>query len=269
MDKPNMKAIRKFPIVLSAILSTPLLAQAASIDVATHADDSDRLDDVLAHAPYRSGEGSIEIRRTTEDGIDGILVIREANIGDDYRMPEEWNRLPLTERASRVYEDLSGQTLPEEAVAAFRELEALRAMRDASFDLSFPIAPSKGERAACADTATGDQFFYDCYVYGPIYKVESKVDDVCLLSAAIVGNHTQTISYQAASGKYKLNYSAQVLQGKYRAAELLTGVRRTRKGHVSNSASDYSRFNYEGDSSLEGLTLTWGFDSDCETVADN
>lgn len=266
-----MKATRKhLPLALSAILFAPLLAQAASTDGATQeAVDPERSGEVLAHASYRSGEGLIKIQRIVEDGVDGILVTREARIGDDYRMPEEWARLPLTERASLVYEDLSGQALPEKAVAAFRELEALRALRDESFDLSFPVAPSKNGQATCTDTASGEFFDYDCYVYGPIYKAESNVDDVCLLTAAITGNHTQEIAYRAANGTYYLNFSADVMQGHFRATEVLTGVRRTRRGQIYNaSASDYTRFNYIGDSKLELFYDPKG-NSECYGLADN
>jgi hypothetical protein len=250
--------------LMAALFGAPLAM------ASTSSGDVDRDGEVLASARSLDGNGLVEIVRISEEGVDGVVISRSFPIAiPNTYVPREPNA-SLSERVRHMYEDITGQHLPEAAREALVEVEiakevAARLEVAASLDEIGALEPALQPRAACVDIGAWPYFGYDCYGFGPRVIIKSGTDDVCLLTAAIEGNHTQQISYKAINGKFYNSHKADVLQGHYSAAELKTGVKRTRKAQIYNaSASDYSRFAFGGDFKLE---LFYDPDlSDCEKL---
>jgi hypothetical protein len=226
----------------------------------TPAADPNYSGEVLASASFRNGRGSIEIHRVTEDGIDGVAIVKRGVIGENFKPSRNWNGFAFPDMVSAMYVDMTGQTLPSKAYFALQNIEVLKAKHAAEESLASDQLDSAEDslepRAACEDISPNpsDYFYYDCYVHGAKSIKKSNVDDICLLTAAIDGNHGMQLSYKAINGTYYDNFHSSVKQGHYVAYWLRTGIRRTRKGHIYDaSASDYSRYNIDGDYKLLGV----------------
>ena len=228
--------------------------------------------EILAWAPFKDGDGRVEIRRVIEeDGTRAVAIVRMASIGTHYEPRREWAGLPLAEQVNMAYEHLTGQMLTREAYRALQDVEEAKIRGAAAEETGLPLTTDAGfePRSACEAVTTVDNgFHYDCKVYGPISRERNGVDDVCLLTAAIVGNHKMQISYRGTDDAYHENFSSEVTQGHFVASQLLTGVKRTRRGQIYKADNDeYSRYSFDGDFTLEGF-----FDpnvTQCQTITND
>lgn len=239
---------RKFCSVISLMVA---LFGAPFALASTSSGDVDRDGEVLASARSLDGNGWVEIVRISEEGGAGVVVSRSFPIAiPSTYVPRDANA-SLSDRVRDMYEGITGQRLPEAAYEALVEVEIAKEVA-ASLDGIETPEPLMQPRAACVDTGDSKQFYYDCYGFGPRVIIRSGTDDVCLLTAAIKGNHTQQISYKAVNGTFYNSHKADVPQGHYYAAQLSTGIKRTRKGQIYNaSANDYSRFEFSGNFKVE------------------
>lgn len=229
--------------------------------------------EVLAQSKTQDGLGEIKILRHPDDGVS---IVRIFPIGYRYELPRAAIGLSSSDQLFVIYRDLTGKELPLVAYEAVQKVEREKA-RNAALEVSEVESldvlnnnQSEPSAASCGNThpEPGNYFSYDCYIKGAISRTEWS-DDVCLLVAAIDGNVSMQISYWSGTfQKYYNNYKVDVKEGHYHAVQLLTGVKRYRKGHIYNaSATDYSRYAYNGDRKLVDLN-TYGL-SDCEIAASN
>jgi hypothetical protein len=245
----------------SVAVFTSILFASTLTNAAAPTADTDRHGQVLASARSLDGRGLIEIVRISEDGIDGVVVSSEFPIAAPNTYVTRDPNAPLSERARLMFERVTGKRLPEAAYEALLDVEIAKEEAIAT-EYAVDADPLYQPRAACVDqTPNSDQFRFDCYGYGPRAIVKSGTDDVCLLTAAIEGDHTMQISYKAINGNFYNSFNANVAEGHYRAAEIKSAVKRTRKGQIVNASNaEYSRFEFSGTYSV------WPFDpnfSDC------
>lgn len=267
--KQKANVLSRAVCAVAVITVFPVSAQETEV-AARLAPDSNL---VLATAPYKKGDGRIEIRRIIEEGgAAAIAIVNMAPIGTRYEPRRDWASLPLAEKVNMVYEDLTGQMLTREAYRALQELEELKIRNtalEAATDFADVEKPAPEPMLGCESvTPAGGGFLFDCKVYGAISQEESGTDDVCLLTAAIIGDHKMQISYKATNGSYHENFSGEVSQGHFVAARLLTGVKRTRRGQIYKADdSEYSRYSFDGDFEVE--ILPWVPVTDCQKLTSN
>lgn len=232
-------------VLTSALLASSLTNAAAQIA------DADRHGEVLASARSLDGRGLIEIVRISEDGVDGVVVSSEFPIAAPNTYVARDRNAPLSERTRQMFENVTGKRLPVEAYEALVDVEIAKEEAVAA-EYVADAEPLHQPRAACVDqTPNSSQFRFDCYGYGGRTVIKSGTDDVCLLTAAIKGNHTMQISYKAINGKFYNSFKANVTEGHFRAAEISTAVKRTRKGRILNATNEeYSRFEFSGTYSI-------------------
>lgn len=260
MKYPKNPIVLVFTILVAGFSQTSIAQNETKLDA-----DSNYSGEVLASAPFSNGKGRIEIRRVTEDGVDGVAIVRTGRIGEEsvghVRRPD----LSIADQMTLVFGDLTGQKLPRKAYEALLNVEMLQE-KSAEEDSVAAADENQPRNQTCSDYSNYDHlFFYDCKWYGNIVKIRSGTPIVCLLTAAIKGNHTMQVSYKSINGNFYNNFHSDVMQGHYVAYHLVTGVFRTRKGHIYNAAvSDYSRYAFNGSFKVFDATPI-GY-SDCELV---
>lgn len=239
--------------LLGVLAATHTVVQAAAPVPGPAADPAPEL---LVHAALLSGAGYIEISRVVEEGSPGVLVTVSAESGREPTAPRALRRDgPLDARVARVFETLTGAQLPERARDALIEVDAIRAQRNAELGVPTDPPPTAGGsgKTFCPSTVVDGVFRFNCSFYGPLNsKSPMKVDDVCIVTKAIVGDHTQAIAYESFwTGKQHANYHGDVMQGHTTATTYFAAVWRYRWGTLYNAeAGDYSRYEFTGEDGI-------------------